>query len=75
MMIENHKTQSSEYIVICQDELYIVSTTPEEILPILQDKYKIDIYLQGKYPHDPCGATICQLKKYLESYMQMLMYF
>ena len=31
MMRENHNTQSSEYIIICQDGLYIVSTTPEEI--------------------------------------------
>ena len=45
MMIENHKTKSSEYIVICQDEIYISSTTPEEILHILKDKYKINIYI------------------------------
>ena len=31
MMRENHDTQSSEYKIICQDGLYIVSTTPEEI--------------------------------------------
>ena len=37
-MRENLKTQSSEYIVICQDDLYIASTTPEEIFHILQDK-------------------------------------
>ena len=35
MMRENHNTQSSEYIIICQDGLYIVSTTPEEILYML----------------------------------------
>ena len=33
---------------------------------MFQDKYMINIYLQGKYPHDPGGTTICQLKKYLE---------
>ena len=33
---------------------------------ILQDKYKINIYLQGDYPHDPCGTNICQLMEYLE---------
>ena len=66
MMRENLKTQSSEYIAIYQDELYIASTTPEEIFNILQDKYKINIYLQGKYPHDPGGTMICQLRKYLE---------
>ena len=42
-----NKISSSEYIVICQDELYIVSTIPQEILHILQDKYKINIHLQG----------------------------
>ena len=39
------KTRSCEYIIIYQDDLYIVSTTPEEIFHILQDKYKINIYL------------------------------
>ena len=34
MMMENHNTQTCEYITICQDGLYIVSTTPEEILLI-----------------------------------------
>ena len=52
MMRKNHNTQSSEYVIIYEDELYIVSTTPEEILQMLQDKYKINIYLQEKYPHD-----------------------
>ena len=33
---------------------------------ILQDKFKINTNLQDKYPHDPGGTTICQLKKYLE---------
>ena len=68
MMRENHKTKSSEYIFICQDDLYIASasTTPEEILNMLQDKYMINIYLQGKYSHDPGGRDICQIKEYLE---------
>ena len=43
MMKENHNTQSCEYIIICQDKLYIASTTPEEILHMLKDKYKINI--------------------------------
>ena len=34
MMRENHNTQSCVYIIICQDALYIASTTPEEILHI-----------------------------------------
>ena len=45
MMRENHDTQSSEYIIICQDGLYIVSTTPEEILHMLKTNIKlISIY-------------------------------
>ena len=42
MIRENHNTQSSEYIVICQDGLYILSTTPKEILYVrrqIQDQY------------------------------------
>ena len=66
MMRENHKTKSSEYIFICQDDLYIASTTSEENLHMLKDKYKINIYLQDKYPHDPSGRDICQIKEYLE---------
>ena len=66
VMRENHNTQSSEYIIICQDGLYIVSTTPEEILYMLKDKYKINIYLQDKFPHDPGGKYNYQIKEYLE---------
>ena len=70
MMRENHKTKSSEYIFICQDDLYIASTTPEEILNMLKDKYKINIYIQ--YPHDPGGRDICQFRNILKSYMKNL---
>ena len=66
MMRENHKTKSSEYIFICQDDLYIASTTPEEILYMLQDQYKINIYLESNFRHDRGGRNICQLKEYLE---------
>ena len=66
MMRENHDTQSSEYIIICQDGLFIVSTTPDEILHMLKDKYKINIYLQDKYPHDPGGKDKYQIKEYHE---------
>ena len=58
MMRDNHNTLSSEYIIICQDGLFIVSTTPDEILHMLKDKYKINIYLQDNYPHDPGGRDI-----------------
>ena len=49
--------------------MYIASTTPEEILHMLKDKYKINIYLQDKYPHDPGGRDIYkyQVKEYLEN--------
>ena len=33
---------------------------------MLKDKYKINIYLQDKYPHDPGGRDIHQIKEYLE---------
>ena len=64
----NPNTQSSECIIICQDGLYILSTAPEEILHMLKDKYKINIYQQDKYPHDPGGRDIYhyQIKEYLE---------
>ena len=51
MMRENHKTQSCEYIIICQDGLYIVATIPEEILYRLKENtrlifiFKINTYM------------------------------
>ena len=65
-------------IVIYQDELYIASTTPEEILNILQAECKInlspDFYLEGNYAHDPGGTMVSQLRKYLEKlYVSMLL--
>ena len=68
MVRENHITQSSEYIIICQSGLYIVSATPDEILYMLKEKYKINIYVQDKYPHDPGGRDNYhyQIKEYLE---------
>ena len=57
MIRENHTAQSCEYIIICQDGLYIASTTPEEILHV-KGQYKINISLQDKYSHDPGGRDI-----------------
>ena len=37
---------------------FIVSTTPDEVLHMLKDKYKFNIYLEDKYPHDPGGRDI-----------------
>ena len=47
--------------------MFIVSTTPDEILHMLKDKYKIIIYLQDKYQHDPGGKDNYQIKEYLEN--------
>ena len=66
LMRANHTTQSCEYIIICQDGLYIISTTPEAVLYMLKDNYKINIHLQDKYPHDPGGKNNYQIKEYLE---------
>ena len=41
MMRVNHKTKSCECIIIHQDELYIASSTLQEILHIVKEKYKI----------------------------------
>ena len=63
MMIENQKTKSCEYIILYQDKLYIASTTLQEILHILKDKYKMkinpDVYLVSNFPYDPGGKMIC----------------
>ena len=60
---------SCEYIIIYQNELYIASTTLEEILYIAQDKHKIkinlNVYLGSNFPHDPRGTMICW-RKYIE---------
>ena len=66
MLRENHKTKSSEYIIIYHDESHIVSTIAQEILHMLQDKYKINIYLESNFPHDPDGRNVSQIKEYLE---------
>ena len=61
----NQKTKSCEYIMFYQDELYsyMVSTTLEEILHIVQAKYmmriSLDVYLGSNFPYDPGGKLIC----------------
>ena len=63
MMRVNHKTKSCECIIIHQDELYIASSTFQEILHIVNDKYKIKInpndYQGSNFPYDPGGTIIC----------------
>ena len=59
----NHKTKSCECIIIHQDELYIASSTLQEILHIVKEKYKIKInphvHLESNFPYDPGGTMIC----------------
>ena len=63
MMTAKHKTKSCEYIILHQDELYIASSTLEEILHIVKEKYKIKIisndYQGYDFPYDPGGTMIC----------------
>ena len=66
----NLKTKCCEYIAVYQDDLYIASPTPEAIVNTPENKYKLnintDFHLGAKYPNDPGGTMIWQLKKYLE---------
>ena len=59
-MRENHKTKSCECIIIHQDELSIASSTLQEIIHIVKEKYKIKInpnnYLESNFPYDPGGT-------------------
>ena len=63
IMRVDHKTKSCECIIIDQDELYIASNTLQEILHIVNDKYKIKInpydYQGSHVPYDPGGTMIC----------------
>ena len=58
----NHKTKSCECIIIQQDELYIASSTLQEFLHIVKEKYKIKIisndYQGSDFPYDPGGTMI-----------------
>ena len=63
MMRENHKSKSCECIILHQDELYIASSTLQEILHIVKEKYKIKIipndYQGSDFPYDPGGTMNC----------------
>ena len=63
MMSAKHNTKSWECIIIHQDELYIASSTLQEILHIVKEKYKIKIisndYQGSNFPNDPGGTMIC----------------
>ena len=63
MMRAKHNTKSCECIIIHQDELYIASSTLQEILHIVKENYKIKInphiYQGSNFPYDPGGTMIC----------------
>ena len=63
MMRVNHKTKSCKCIIIHQDQLYIASSTLQESLHIMKEKYKIKIipnnYQGSDFPYDPGGTLIC----------------
>ena len=63
MMRAKHNTKSCECIIIHQDELYIASSTPQEILHIVKEKYNIkinsNVYQGSDFPYDPGGTMIC----------------
>ena len=63
VMRVNHETKSCEYIILHQDELYIASSTIQEVLHIVKENYKINInsnnYLESNFPYDPGGTMIC----------------
>ena len=71
MVRENHNTQSCEYRIICQDGLYIVSTTPEEISYILEDKYKIISIFKINIHMILVGKKIIKSKNILNTYMKI----
>ena len=63
MMRVNHKTKSCECIIIHQDELYVASSTLQEILHIVKGKYNIkinsNVYQGSEFSFDPGGTMIC----------------
>ena len=63
IMRANNKTKSCECIIIHQDELYIASSTLQEILHIVKEKYNIkinsNVYQGSNFPYDPGGTLIC----------------
>ena len=63
MMRAKNKTKSCECIIIHQDELYIASSTIQDILHIVKEKYNIkinsNVYQGSNFPYDPGGTMIC----------------
>ena len=63
MMRAKPNTKSCECIIIHQDELYIASSTLQEILHIVKENYNIkinsNVYQESDFPYDPGGTMIC----------------
>ena len=63
MMRAKHNTKSCECIILHQNELYITSSTLQEILHIVKEKYNIkinsNVYEGSDFPYDPGGTMIC----------------
>ena len=63
MMRAKHNTKSCECIILHQDELYITSSTLQEILHIVKEKYNIkinsNVYQGSDFPYDPGETMIC----------------
>ena len=61
--VRNHQTKSCEYIIFHEDKIYIASSTLQEIIHIVKNKYKIKInpnhYQGSNFPYDPGGTLIC----------------
>ena len=71
MMRAKHNTKSCECIIIHQDELYIASSTLQEILHIVKEKYNVkinsNVYQGSDFPYDPGGTMICYLQFQLDT--------
>ena len=66
------KSKFCGYIAVYQDDLYIASPMPEDIVSTLRTKYKLDInadyHLGVTYPNDTGGTMICKFQIYLEEF-------
>ena len=62
-MRAKHKAKSCEGIIMNQDDIYIASSTLQEILHIVKEKYKIKInpyvYQGSDFPYDQGGTMFC----------------
>ena len=74
-MRQNLKTTSSEYIIIYHDELYIASTTPEEILNICKTNMRSILILNLIFHMILVEELLVNSRNNLKSSMQMSIFF